>query len=94
MPAPPPRPPTDDGTHIPLCDIPLRDVDGTDIPLQCRVEQVAVDQARGALPSRLHQQGEVIGRSAHWVYVRFECEHSVIALRPHLIRVLEAPSGY
>jgi hypothetical protein len=61
MPTPPPRPATDDSTHIPLCDIPLRDV---------------------------------IGRSAHLVYVRFERGHQLIALRPHLVRVLDAPGGY
>jgi hypothetical protein len=94
MPTPPPRPATDDSTHIPLCDIPLRDAEGTDIPLQCRVEQIAVDKAHGALPSRLHQQGDVIGRSAHLVYVRFERGHQLIALRPHLVRVLDAPGGY
>jgi hypothetical protein len=53
-----------------------------------------VDKAHGALPSRLHQQGEVIGRSAHLVYVRFERGHQLIALRPHLVRVLDVPGGY
>jgi hypothetical protein len=87
-----PRSATDNSIHIPLCDIPLRDAEGTNIPLQCRVEQVAVDKGHGVLPSRLHQQGDVIGRSAHLVYVRFACERQMIALRPHFVRVLDAPS--
>ncbi|MGH3719616.1 MAG: hypothetical protein ACRDRI_12430 [Pseudonocardiaceae bacterium] len=48
---------------------PPRDVDGTVIPLQSRVEQVAVDKACGVLPSRLNQQGQVIGHSLNLIYV-------------------------
>jgi hypothetical protein len=79
-------------TRVALCDIPLRDAEGTDIRLRCRMEQIAVDQARGALPDRLHQQGDVIGQSAALVYVRFDHgNQGMVALRPHLVRVLDAP---
>ena len=82
-----------EGIGIPLCDIPLRDAEGTRISLWSRVEQVAVDEAHGALPSRLHQQGEVIGRGRHVVYVRFDLEYQLVILRPHLVRVLTTPDG-
>ncbi|MGH3856091.1 MAG: hypothetical protein ACRDR6_21905, partial [Pseudonocardiaceae bacterium] len=68
-----------------------RDVDGTVIPLQSRVEQVAVDKARGALPSRLNQQGQVIGHSLTLIYVRFGYEYHLTTLRPHLVRVIDTP---
>jgi hypothetical protein len=59
------------------------------ISLQSRVEQVAVDEQHGALPSRLHQQGEVIGRGVGpLVYVRFDRGNQLIALRPHHVRVV------
>jgi hypothetical protein len=80
-------------TPAPLASHPLRDADGNPIPLQSRVEQVVVDKKHGALPSRLHQQGQVIGQSAHLLYVRFNHENQLIALWPHLVRVLEAPDG-
>lgn len=77
---------------IPLRDIPLRDADGTDIRLLRRFEQVAVDPANGALPSRLHHQGKVIGRSAHLVYVLFDDgDQGIVPLRPHLLRLIDAP---
>jgi hypothetical protein len=92
----PPAPGTSrdtEGARVPLCDIPLRDAEGTDIPLQSRVEQITVDKTHGALPCRLHQQGQVIGRDAHLLYVRFDRDYQMIALRPHLVRVLETPEG-
>jgi hypothetical protein len=82
-------------TRVPLCDIPLHDAEGTEIRLLCRAEQVAVDKAGGAYPDRLHQQGDVIGRSADLVYVRFDHGSQVpIPLRPHLVRVLDVPEGF
>ena len=79
MPTPPPQPASD----------PWRDAKGTPIPLQSRVEQVTVDKGHGALPSRLHQQGQVIGRGTHLIYVRFDHGGQRIALRPHHVRVIE-----
>jgi hypothetical protein len=62
---PAPRPARDTtSTHVPLCDVVLHDVEGTEIRLWCRVEQVAVDKAGGADPARLHQKSDVIGQSA------------------------------
>jgi hypothetical protein len=93
---PPPAPGTSrdtKGARVPLRDIPLRDAEGSDIPLQSRVEQITVDKTHGALPCRLHQQGQVIGRDAHLLYVRFECDYQMIDLRPPLVRVLETPEG-
>lgn len=37
------------------------DIDGTPIPLGCRIEQITVDQDQGAMPSRLHQHARVVG---------------------------------
>ncbi|MGH3770413.1 MAG: hypothetical protein ACRDRW_03285 [Pseudonocardiaceae bacterium] len=78
----------------PLAANPPRDADGTFIPLRSRVEQVTVDKAYGALPSRLHQQGQVIGQGANLLYVRFEHEYNLTTLRPHLVRLIQAPDGY
>ncbi len=70
-----------------------RDAEGTPIPLQSRVEQVVVDKEHGALPCRLHQQGRVTGRGTTLVYVLFDHGNQLIALRPHLVRVLDTPDG-
>jgi hypothetical protein len=71
-----------------------RDVNGTPIPLSCRVEQIAVSKEHGALPSRLHQQGQVIRRGHNRLYVCFDADNQLISLRPHLVRVLDdAPGG-
>jgi len=67
---------------------PWRDVDGVPIPQQCRIEQVAVDKERGALPSRLHKHGHVLGRGTTRLTVRFDNENKVVRIRPHLVRVL------
>ena len=68
------------------------DLEGTRIALFCRVEQVADSPEDGALFSRLHQRGEVVGRSLDLIYIRFDGEGQVIGLRPHLVRVLNAVS--
>ena len=70
-----------------------RDVDDTPIPVPCRIEQIAVSKEHGALPSRLHQQGQVIDRGTDRLQVRFD-DNQVISLRPHLVRVLDkTPDG-
>jgi hypothetical protein len=66
----------------------LRDADGAPIPFQGQVEQVAVDEEHGALFSRLHQRGEVVGRDTNLVLVRFESDRETVALQPELVRVL------
>lgn len=65
-----------------------RDVDGVHIPDQSRVEQVAVEKRYGALPSRYHRHGEVIGRGIDRVNVVFDGESNVVSVRPYLLRVL------
>lgn len=40
-----------------------RDTHGGHVHDGCRVEQVEVDALHGALRSRLHKQGEVLGRT-------------------------------
>ncbi|MGH3972557.1 MAG: hypothetical protein ACRDS9_04425 [Pseudonocardiaceae bacterium] len=70
-----------------------RDADGTHILVQSRVEQVAVDKGHGALPSRLHHQGQVVGLGTHLIYVRFDQGGQLIALRPHHVRVLDSSGG-
>lgn len=72
---------------------PWRDAKGVHIPLQSRVEQVAVDKNHGALRERLHQRGQVIGRGHHLIYVRFDHGNRLIALRPHHVRVIKASAG-
>lgn len=66
---------------------------GHPYPLQSRVEQVTVDTEHGALPSRLHQQGQVVGRGTYLLYVIFDHGDRLVALRPHLVRVLETRHG-
>lgn len=85
-----PTPPQPDATAGALCDFPLLDADGTEIPLGSRVEQVAVDEAQGALRSRLHYHGDVIGRGRHLVHVRFEREYHMTSLLSSLVRLLPA----
>ena len=70
-----------------------RDATGTPIPQQCRVEQIAVSKQHGALPSRLHQQGQVVRRGHARLYVRFERDDQLVSLRPHLVRVLTTSGG-
>jgi hypothetical protein len=67
------------------------DVDGTRIALFCWVEQVAEHPEHGALLSRLHQQGQVLGRGPDVLYVRFAGERQLISVPPGLLRLL--PSG-
>jgi hypothetical protein len=76
--------PSEDSTGLPV----LRDVEDTPIPLHAQVVQVVVDEERGALPSRLHQRGEVVGRGTQALYVRFEQDRDTVALWPELVRVL------
>ena len=71
---------------------PWRDAEGVHIPIQSRVEQVAVDKNHGALRDRLHHRGQVIGRGLHLIFVRFDHGNQLIALRPHHVRVIKAPA--
>jgi hypothetical protein len=73
-------------------DEPWRDTDGTPIRLHCWVEQIAVDHGHGALPCRLGQHGEVVGRSNGLVYIIFDRDY-LITMPPQLVRVLTAPGG-
>ena len=63
MPTRSPRPAADD----PWCG-----AEGTPIALRCRVEQIAVDPAHGALPCRLYRHGQVVGRGIGLLYVIFD----------------------
>jgi hypothetical protein len=83
MPARPPRPGYD----------PWRDTDGAPIPQRCRIEQVAVGKSYGALRSRLHKQGQVLGRGVMRLRVLFDDEDTVVSIRPHLVRVVPVPSS-
>lgn len=51
---------------------PWRGAHGAPIPQQCRIEQIAVEKVHGALPSRLHKQGEVLGRGLTRLNVLFD----------------------
>lgn len=72
---------------------PWRDTHGVPIPQQCRIEQLAVDKRHGALPSRLHKQGQVLSRGVTRLNVLFDDENELVSIRPHLVRVLDAPGG-
>jgi hypothetical protein len=85
MPIPAPRP---EATEDPWLD-----AEGTPIALQSWVEQITVDVEQGALPSWLHQQGQVTGRALHKLYVYFRDKNQVITLPPHLVRVIDTPDG-
>jgi hypothetical protein len=78
-----------DATNLPV----LRDADGTPIPFQGRVQQVAVDEEHGGHALRLHQQGQAIGRDTRLLYVRFTRDRETIALRPDLVRVVHTTDG-
>lgn len=65
-----------------------RDINGADVALFSWVEQVAEDPKQKALFSRLHQQGEVIGRGPDLLYIRFQGEWKMIGVRPKLVRLL------
>ncbi len=83
-PAPPPRPTSHRGVTS----------RAPPFLMLCQVEQIAVRQQHGAMSSRLHQHGQVIGRDTNWLHVRFDKDHRLIILRAHLVRVLDqAPDG-
>ncbi|MBV9144174.1 MAG: hypothetical protein JO115_25180 [Pseudonocardiales bacterium] len=69
------------------------DVEGTPVHLLCRVEQIAVDPQNGALPARLHQQGQVIGWDTTWLHVCMDHDRALVILRAYLVRVLDWPRG-
>jgi hypothetical protein len=62
------------------------------IALFCQVEQVTDHSERTVLPSRLHQQGQVVGRSLNGIYVCFP-GNRVVSLRPELLRMLDDEPG-
>lgn len=66
-----------------------RDVDGTHVAVGARVEQAETDARMGALRSRLYRRGQVIGRGATRLVVRFDGEDQTVSIRPHLVRVVE-----
>lgn len=66
-----------------------RDVDGTHVAVGARVEQTETDARLGALRSRLSWRGQVTGRGATRVVVRFDGEDQTVSIRPHLVRVIE-----
>ncbi|MGH3430058.1 MAG: hypothetical protein ACRDRI_23195 [Pseudonocardiaceae bacterium] len=77
----------------PLASEAWRDAEGTPIRLRSRVEQIAVDEDQGALPSRLHHRGQVIGWGDHMLFVISEHDDQAITLQPHHVRLLDTPSG-
>jgi hypothetical protein len=66
-----------------------RDVDGTHVALGTWVEQTETDARMGALRSRLYRRGQVIGRGATRLVVRFDGEDQTVSIRPHLVCVVE-----
>ncbi len=78
MPAPVPQPAEDR-----WCD-----VEGSRIALFSWVEQVAEHPEQGALFSRLHQRGQVLGRGPDVLYVRFAGEGQLISMPAQLVRRL------
>jgi hypothetical protein len=64
------------------------DVEGAHISLFSWVEQVVEKPEFGALFSRLHRRGEVLGRGPDQLYVRFAGEGQLISVPPQLLRLL------
>jgi hypothetical protein len=64
------------------------DADSIPIDLFREVEQVAESDEPTVLPSRLHQQGQVVGLGLDSLYVCFP-DNYVVSLHPDLVRVLE-----
>ncbi len=69
------------------------DVEGAHISLFCWVEQIAENPESGALFSRLHQHGEVLGRGLDQLYIRFQGESQLIGMPPQLLRLLPDEPG-
>jgi hypothetical protein len=69
------------------------DGQGTAVGLMSRVEQIAVDPQGGAMPSRLHQQGQLIGWDTTRLPVCFDHDRALLVRRAHLIRVLDPSQG-
>jgi hypothetical protein len=65
-----------------------RKIDDTRIALSAWVEQVAEGPEPTMLSSRLHEQGQVVGRGMDCLYVRFS-DNQVISLPPALVRVVD-----
>ncbi|HKR51170.1 MAG TPA: hypothetical protein VJT72_16615 [Pseudonocardiaceae bacterium] len=63
------------------------DIEGTRLGLFCWVEQVEEAPEPGALPSRLGQRGEVVGRGLESLFVRFP-DHAVLSVPPQMLRLL------
>lgn len=82
MPAPTPPP-----TNGRWCD-----VEGTHIGLFCQLEQVSESAQHEALPSRLHQHGQVVGRGLDSFYVRF-ADNAMVSLPPHVLRLVPDHHG-
>ncbi|PZS40378.1 MAG: hypothetical protein DLM62_03260 [Pseudonocardiales bacterium] len=57
------------------------------------MEQVAEHPEAGALFSRLHQRGQVLGRGPRELYVCFQGEGQLIGLSPQLVRLLPDAPG-
>ncbi len=72
---------------------PWHDASGVQVPQQCRIQQIAVGKNHGALRSRLHKYGQVVGRGLTRLSVRFDDENELAHVRPHLVRVLQTPDG-
>jgi hypothetical protein len=71
------------------------DAEGAALSLFSRVEQIAEDPEPGVLFSQLHQRGEVVGRSEHLLYVRFDGTAHLVGVAPQLLRLLpDEPGGY
>ena len=66
-----------------------RDADGTHVPVGAWVEQIGSDARMGALRSRLGQRGQVSGRGATRLRVRFDGEAQTVSIRPHLVRIID-----
>ena len=70
------------------------DVEGSHIALFCWVEQVMKATNPGLLPTRLHQRGQVVGRSINSLYVCFP-DNGLLTLSPHVLRLLaDTPDEY
>lgn len=72
---------------MPPANDPWCNAEGTEVGLFCWVEQVIESPEVGMLPSRLHQQGQVVGRGFDAFYVRF-ADNQVVSVSPNLLRII------
>ncbi len=93
------QPPTNPGDHTHHATVtprpdPLLDAEGTPVPLHSWVEQVVVDPPTGPCGAGCTGKAKFTDQGTTQLYILFTHDNELIALLPHLVRVLDTPSGH